>query len=159
MFGDGHQAQAIFIKQGLVDRDGRKLVEFRLRPTKNLMLHFGIDDRDLDPDTLSVVRRYPRWKVFFLNQDPTAGQVLVLCDFDGNETSMTRYYSELLEVIEGQEIEIKILRNHNARLQQEIEESTSQLQAYLNKVGNMLPKQQPQFPIMDTLQSNPDSNS
>lgn len=129
-YGDGMWAQAVFRKEGITDDDGLPIIEIRVRPTKELMVRFGIYDEDLDVNYQTIIKRYPKEKVLDLSGDPNSGNILVLCDFEGRDTRLTNYFAEMLVGLEGKEKMITALRAENAYLHETIRKMTSQLELF-----------------------------
>ena len=134
VFGDGLFAQLLYIRRGEEDREGMKLAVLKIRPTEELLDYMGIDIDTLDPQDQGIIVRYQENMVVPLNDDPHNGMVWILCDFKGRDTRMTHYYSNQLQMIDGQERTIKSLRLENAYLHQEISKTTSQMEKHTQEL-------------------------
>jgi len=136
LFGDGSQGQLLRKNDNLVDKEGVRISEIRFRPTKELMVVYGISEDELDEES-SIVRRFPSSKILSLSEDPTQNTILVFCGVNGEETRLTNMHASLFDTIEGYEKRIKSLTAQNAWLHSEIKKMTSSIDEYIKDRAKM----------------------
>ena len=129
-FGDGQAAQLIQIKEGVLAEDGRQMTELKFRPTKSLVYKYNISDEQFDRFDLTITKNYPSAQVIALDRDPTAGAFLVMCDYNGSDTVLTRQYVEQLQAIQGYEKVIHSLKGELVWLHEQMRKQGSQIQEY-----------------------------
>lgn len=107
IFGDGTTGLAIkqFRKK---DLEGTELIEFKIRPTRQMQEYYGISDEKLD-HMGCITRAYPRSLVKKMNDDPLMSAIFVKCTFEWGDTSFTieDEHSHIIEHLQTQNKRLK----------------------------------------------------
>lgn len=122
IFGDG--PRAIIIKRKEFECPKRKCtcVRFALKPTRKLaQMHNISDDSFRDGFIIKVYKKH--FVVDNLSQDPsTLNATMILCDWNGEPTKVSKLHSALLSELDSKNKEIWFLKSQVFKLECEKEE-------------------------------------
>jgi hypothetical protein len=135
IFGDGCQARAVKIRTGVLDQEGNEYTEMWLVPSRPMLIYYNIPDSDFSGDYIK--RRYPSESIITLNDDPGINTKLVLKDYLGNDTIVSRKYPKV-ELLKAYRRQIELLKKINARLQKENKLLSTQQQAYIERAAGII---------------------
>lgn len=138
-FGDGMQSLFVGLNDVKNDESGIEQVEITFMPSKELIEFYRLKDEDLINDnTLPyryLRRSYPKSFFLMLNQDPRYSSVVILCDFHGLETPLTRYYSKILNINESYQVSFHQKKTECAVLRYKLKMATTNLGEYFRQFG------------------------
>jgi len=139
-FGNGHSAQMIPPIIRIVGERGEKLLEFTLRPTRELMIAYNIQEGTLNPQDGSLKKAYPETYIINLNMDPMVNRVICLCDFNGGTTPLLEMAAKDKDTIILLEQQLEIYKGANGRMQEEMEEIQTQIGKKITRDAEMYEK-------------------
>lgn len=131
VFEEGQQALYYGENPMREDRNGVKVQDVLLVPSKEIISKYGISDEELNIETedgrKAIWKTYPIKRIRWLNRTKSGAIIWLYCAWDGSRLSYHDYTHELLDYIESQDKEIDSLAAENSRLQYERKNITSNL--------------------------------
>ena len=133
-FGDGNMAQIIESKE-YIKKSGIRYVKFIVIPSTRIQDAFDILDRQ-DTVTGAIVVEYPWTDVIWQERSVARTRCIILTDFIGGSTPLSRRYEDLNEALLDTEKLIRSARAAKNRIAQELEqERQQQIQAMRTRVA------------------------
>jgi len=127
IFGNGLQAILVDYRK-FVDRDGVDMVEVVLRPTYDLVLHYGLVDADYDDFQRGLLRKsYPASFFSVLNPSLSCGRYFLWCGFKGEKVDLDVERVGLGEKLISLERVNNSLKKENSFLLGVLRDKTSQI--------------------------------
>lgn len=121
IFGNGLQGEVESFDEGIIDDEGLEVTRIEFRPTQELVDHYGYYNYT-KPEELTFIVDYPKVYVrVLLAGDPKNRSILVMCDFFGRDTDLTRLNIELLNSNKLLQRQITSLKYQTARLNYDLQ--------------------------------------
>lgn len=118
IFGDGNMAQIISNREYYKkSTTGKKFTKFIFIPSKRIIQMYNVE-----PDLQNMdIKEYHWTKVVWLERGVTRSRCLILSDYTGGDTPLTRRYSELNETIEDMEQMVRSSQSAKSRAYEELD--------------------------------------
>lgn len=134
IWGDGNMAQIIDSKEYIKLKTGIKMVKFILLPSRMIEQMYPIEEL-VDPRTHAIVMEYPHADVIWLVRGTTRSRAIVVTDFLGGQTPLSRRDEDLRTALLDTERMLKSLQSAKNRAYAELDkEREQQLLAIKTKV-------------------------
>jgi len=131
IFGCGCQGRIVHERMGLIDDYGTHMTEITFMPTNEMMQYYGLSKNNLNALGL-ITRQYPTSKIIQLNNDPIINSKMILCDFEWNDTPLTRNFPKT-DLLESYEKELRRLKAEIASKDEELIQVVSRQTEYYDK--------------------------
>jgi len=123
IFGNGLQGEVENFQEGIISEEGVEMSRIEFRPTEEFVRFYGLTDDDFtNINEKTFIVDYPSIYVEILAKgDPEHQCIIVLCDFLGRDTQLTKKHIELFNSNKLLQREVVSLKYVTAKLNYDLQ--------------------------------------
>ena len=121
LFGDGSQAEVRDMSNPWINEEGITMISLVLWVGKRIIKEFNVKQQFL------ITKHYRKEFVYDLYRGASGGTMLILCDYEGKGTPLTKLHEELLDQIKELQFRIQRLKLDKIKLNKELKDTSENI--------------------------------